>query len=134
MSVAVVIGPPVNCSGAAYSGVSARPALASERRGLARVRLSLEQLCDAEVEQLDFAVVADEHVRRLDVPVHDQVGVGVGDGREYVEEQADPGLEAEAPFVAVPIDRRTVDVLQHEIGLAERATRRRRRDARCGGG
>jgi len=56
--------------------------------------------------------------------MHDQVGVGVGDGREHVEEQADARLDPEALRVAVAVDLLALDVLQHEIGLT------RRRDAR----
>jgi hypothetical protein len=49
--------------------------------------IALEQLGNPEVEQLDLAADADEHVGRLDVAVHDQVGVCVGDGLEHVEKQ-----------------------------------------------
>ena len=63
-----------------------------------------EQLGDAEIEQLDAAVVIDEHVQRLDVAMHDQVRVRVGDGREHVEEQADARFAVEPLQVAVAID------------------------------
>ncbi len=58
------------------------------------VAVALDQLGDAEVEQLDLTVGADEHVGRLDVAVDDQVGVGVRDRFEDVEEQAEAGLDA----------------------------------------
>ncbi len=76
-----------------------------------------EQLGDAEVEQLDLAAGGDEHVRRLQVAVDDQVGVGVRDRRLDVQEQADARLDAEPLVVAVAIDVLAVDVLQHQVGL-----------------
>ena len=82
-----------------------------------RCRRRLEQLGDAEVEQLDLAVAGHEHVRRLQVAVDDQVGVGVRDRRQDVEEQADARLDAEPLVVAVAIDVLAVDVLEHQVGL-----------------
>ena len=111
----MVIWPPVTCSGAAYFGVSATP----PSRVSVDIPLSSssEQLGDAEVEQLDLAVVGHEHVRRLQVAVDDQVGVGVRDGRLHVQEQADALLDAEALVVAEAIDVLAVDVLEHQVRL-----------------
>ena len=81
-------------------------------------RIALDQLGDAEVEELDAPLLADEDVRRLDVAMDDQTGVGVGDGIEHVEEQAQPPLDGDRGALAVPIDRLPVDVLEHEVGLA----------------
>jgi len=55
MSVAVGDRAPATCSGAAYSGVKARP---PSRRELGRILPGIvaDQLGDAEVEQLDRAV------------------------------------------------------------------------------
>ncbi len=94
-SVAVVTGPRVICSGAANSGVSAAPAsrvsaLVSAGSDRSHRAIALDQLGDAEVEQLHLSIGADEHVRRLDVPVHDQVGVCVRDRLEDVEEEPQP--------------------------------------------
>ena len=47
----------------------------------------------------------------------DQVGVGVRDRRQHVEEQADARLDAEPLVVAVAIDVLAVDVLEHQVGL-----------------
>ena len=77
-----------------------------------------EQLGDAEVEQLDLAVAGDQHVRRLEVAVDDQVGVGVRDRRLDVQEQADAILDAEPLVVAEAIDVLAVDVLEHQVRLA----------------
>src|SRR5690606_28764042 len=75
----------------------------------------LQQLGDAEVEQLHAAIARDEHVRGLDVAVHHEVAVREGDGVAHVEEEAQPGLDAEAPPVAPGVDRLALDVLHDEV-------------------
>ena len=121
--MAVVTCPRASCSGAAYSGVSGAPAsrvsaLVSTGREPPHGASPSSSLAIAEVEQLDVAVAADEHVGRLEVAVHDQVGVRVGDGLQDIEEQAQPGLDAERVLGAVAVDALTVDVLDDEIRLA----------------
>ncbi len=93
-----MIAPSVICSGAAYSGVSARnrvrvgavsgvaaaggdPLRALGGRGL-------EQPGDAEVEELHLARIADQDVAGLEVAVHHQVVVGVPDRGADLEQQA----------------------------------------------
>src|SRR5262249_55450774 len=80
--------------------------------------LALEQLGDAEIEQLRVAGPVDEDVGRLDVAVDDQVGVRMGDGLENVEKEAEPLLDPEAAVPAIGVDRLALDVLEHEVGLA----------------
>jgi hypothetical protein len=75
------------------------------------VAFTLEELGDAEVEQLDLAVGAHQHVRGLQVPVHDQVRVCVRDRGRHVEEQPDPRLGAQAVGLAIGVDVRAVHVL-----------------------
>ncbi len=111
--------PPVSCSGAAYSGVKRRFAVAGQRGRLV-AGLALEQLGDAEIEQLHLAVRGHQDVRGLEVAVHDQVGVRVGDRRQHVEEQPHARLDAQAPRVAVAVDALAVDVLEHQVRLAVR--------------
>ena len=118
-SVAVVIGAPVSCSGAANSGVSGPSADAGHGRDI-RVRVGVNELGDAEIEQLDLTVGSHEHIGRLDVAMHDQVGVRVGDGLEHIEEQAHAGLEPERVMIAVGVDVLALDVLQHQVGLLHR--------------
>ena len=55
-SVAVVTTPPVSCSGAANSGVKARPPSRVSADASARSLVLLEELGDPEVEELDLAV------------------------------------------------------------------------------
>ena len=80
----------------------------------------LEQLGDAEVEQLDPTVRGDQHVGRFEIPVHDEVRVRVRDRRQDVQKQADTRGDAELSAVAVAVDLLAVDVLQHQKGLADR--------------
>src|SRR5262245_52962798 len=94
-----------------------------QRAGLARerttpLRFVLEQFRAAEVEQLDLAINADEHIPRLDVAVHDQIGVSVGNGLEYVEKESDARFDSERVLVAIPIDGLTVHMLENEVRLA----------------
>ena len=78
------MAPPSICSGAAYSGVNARAAVSVA--AVAAVAID-QQGGDAEVEQLHPAGAVDEDVRRLQVAVHDQVGVGVGDGIGHLQDE-----------------------------------------------
>ncbi len=73
-----------------------------------------------EVQKLDLAVRIDEHVGRFDVPMHDQVGMRMSNGREHVEEQTQARLDVEVLAVAVTVDLLALDVLEHEIGLTRR--------------
>jgi hypothetical protein len=79
--------------------------------------LRRQQLGHAEVEQPDGALPVDQDVRGLEVAVHDQVRVRVGDRGCHVQEQAHPLADAETAPVAVCVDRLAVHVLEHEIGL-----------------
>ena len=67
---------------------------------------------------LTSAIHADEHIGRLDIPVHDQVRVRVGDGLQHVEKQTDARLDPERVLVAVAVDGLTVHVLEDEVRLA----------------
>ena len=91
------------------------------RRGDARIaqlRVSVEQFGNPEIEQLDLASDADEHIRRFDVSVHDQVCVGVGDGLQHVEEETDARLDFEPQLVAMAIDGLPVDMLEDQVWLS----------------
>ena len=72
------------------------PAFARELGRLARRSAFLEQLGDAEVEQLDAAVLCDQDVGRLDVAMDDEVGVRVRHRGEDVEEEPHPRRDVES--------------------------------------
>jgi len=82
------------------------------------LRVARDQLRDAEVQQLDLAIHADEHIGRLDISMHDQVGVRVGDRLQHVEKQANARLDPLRLLVTVAVDGLTVDVLENEVRLA----------------
>ena len=122
-SVAVVTWPCASCSGAAYSGVSGAAGLSRERarldnRRITPLRVARDQLRDAEVQQLDLAIHADEHIGRLDISMHDQVCVRVGDGLQHIEKETDARLNPQRLLVAVAVDGLTVHVLENEVRLA----------------
>ena len=113
--MAIVAAAPVSCSGAAYSGVmSAFDCL----QRLSRRILVLEQLGDSEIEDFHRSVMADQDVRRLEIAVYDQVGVGVGDGLEHVEKQPDSRFDVEPVLVAIAVDVIALNVLENEIRLS----------------
>ena len=58
------------------------------------------------------------HVRRLDIPVYDQVRVCVSDGAEHIQKQADPRICVELAFLTVRIDMQTVDKFEDKVRLA----------------
>ena len=78
----------------------------------------VEQLGDAEVEELHLTTCRDEDVRGLQVAMQDQVAVGMRNGRQHVDEQPDPRLDIELSCVAPAVDRGSLDVLENQIGLA----------------
>src|SRR5690349_13562534 len=57
----------------------------SELCDCAFLSLALQEFCDAEIEQIHLAVVADEHVCRLDVAMHDQIGVCMRNRIKHIE-------------------------------------------------
>src|SRR5262249_4308596 len=71
-----------------------------------------------EIQQLHLAVVADEYIGGLNIPMHDQVGVRVRHCIEHILEKPDPRLNMQLAHVAVAINRLALNVLQNEIGLA----------------
>ncbi len=78
----------------------------------------VEQLGDAEVEQLGFAVGGDEDVAGLEVAMDDEVGVGVLYCGAHLAEDFEAASDGDPFFVAVFIERLAVDVLHDEVGLA----------------
>ena len=75
-----------------------------------------QQLCDAEIKQLDGPVPGDEDIGGLQVAVDDEVAVCVADPGKNALEQRDPRLDAELETIAVRVDRFTLDILEHEVG------------------
>ena len=91
------------------------PLLEPRQRRVGGRERRVEQLGDAEVEQLHAAGRVDDDVRGLEVAVDDEVLVRVLDRRADVEEQPQPRLDAQPVGVAVRGDRLAVHVLHHEV-------------------
>jgi hypothetical protein len=77
-----------------------------------------DDLGDAEVEQLGLALMGYENISRLDVTMHDEVLVCVLHGVADSHEQHQPFVDRQAPAIAVTVDGRAVDELDHQIGYA----------------
>jgi hypothetical protein len=90
-----------------------------QRRGrrAARGGVVVEQLGDAEIEQLHLPGAVDQDVRRLQVAVQDQLAVRMRDRADHVLQQAHARAEVEPVAVAPLVDRRALDVLEHQIRL-----------------
>ena len=85
---------------------------------LARVAAGgVQQLRDAEVQQLDLAGRGDEDVRGLQVAVQDQPVVGVGHRVQHVEEECEPLGQRQLLRAAVAVDGLARHVFQHQVGL-----------------
>ena len=88
-----------------------------EQRRLAQ-QLGLEELGDAEIEELRGAVGRHQDIRGLEVPVHDEVLVGVLDGTAYGAEDLQALRNRQLLRVAIAVDRLTLDVFEDEVGHA----------------
>ena len=94
-----------------------RVARAGGERGLRVAAGVVQQLGDAEVQQLHVAARGDEDVARFQVAVQDQPVVRLRDRAQHVQHQAQARIDGEREAAAVLVDRLAVDVFEHEVGL-----------------
>ena len=101
-------------------GVLGRGGTAGQARELGRLAAAaiVEQLGDAEVEQLHRAGVGDEDVRGLEIAVHDQPRMRGLHGAEHLREQRQPLAQPEPALTAVDVDRQAIDAFERQPGLA----------------
>ena len=64
-----------------------------------------------------MAIFVDQHIRRLDIAVHDQVGVCVRHRAEHIKKERDPSLNIERALVAITIDWVALDIFKDDIRL-----------------
>ena len=76
----------------------------------------VEDLGDAEVEELRLPPRRDQDVRRLQVPVDHQRLVGMIHGVADLQEEVQSLIQGEAPVPAVLVDGPALDVLHHDEG------------------
>ena len=89
----------------------------SHRHGVGRMA-GIEQLGDAEVQQLHLARRGDQDVVGLQVAMDDQILVGVMHGGAHGPHQRDPLGNWQPATFAIHIDRLAIDVLHDQIGRA----------------
>ena len=92
--------------------------LLRERAVAHTVGRRVEQLGDAEVEQLHLARRGDEDVRRLQVAVQDQPVVRVRHRVQHVQHQVQPRGQRQVVRGAELVDGQARHVFQHQVGLA----------------
>ena len=85
---------------------------------------SSQQLCDPEVQQPDLAIGGDQNIRRLQIPMHDELRVRVGDGIRDLRKQLQPRLQIDLLVAAVLVDLMSFDVLDREKRLPLRGEAR----------
>ncbi|MCR6701670.1 MAG: hypothetical protein NVV68_11175 [Dokdonella sp.] len=74
----------------------------------------IDQLGDAEIEQLDLSGRRDQQVRRLEIAMHDQPRMRMRDRRADDQEQTQPRGDAESGTFAVRAQVDAVDVLERQ--------------------
>ena len=75
----------------------------------------MDDLGNAEVEQLRDAGGRDENIRRFEIAVYDQVLMSVGDGAANLTEKLEPFADRKLTLFRVVIDPLACDVLHDEI-------------------
>ena len=76
----------------------------------------VEQLGDAEVEQLHLTVGGDQHVGWLQIAMHDQRAMRRGHRAAHLQEQQQARAQRQAAIARVIGDRHAVDQFQHDVG------------------
>ncbi len=76
----------------------------------------MQELGDAEIQELHIAIAGDENVPGLEVTMHYEVAVRVRDRVQHVQEKPYARLNVQILPAAVLVNRLTLDVLEHEIG------------------
>src|SRR5262249_21753884 len=80
-------------------------------------RIRLDELGNAEVEQLHHAIGTDQDVGWLDIPMHDQVGMRVTYRGQDIQEELQTAPDIQFVVIAVSIEGGSFNILQHQIRL-----------------
>src|SRR5215813_251439 len=104
--------------GCSVLGRESPTAMSCQLGGLCGYRFTLQELGDAEVEQLHSPGVRHQDVRWLDVAMEDEIAMRFRHRREHVEKERHPRSHVERMRIAKAIDRFALDVLEDEIRLA----------------
>src|SRR5579864_4642534 len=90
------------------------------RHRAAHTGFGIEQLGDAEIEQLRYAILVHQNVPRFQVAMHDQVAMRAGDGLTDLQKETQPSSEVEPSVLTVDVQRLTLDILHHQEGATIR--------------
>ncbi len=78
-------------------------------------KVILQQLGDAEIEQLDRPFSVDHDVRRLEIAMHHEVGVRISHRGANIAEQCEPRCKVGAFGPDPAIDRLSVDIIHDHV-------------------
>src|SRR5262249_10599115 len=111
----------VGCCGDCFAGQLFRRRIFRCQRSTALVspvrRFVFKKFGNSEIKQLCLSIVPYQYIRGLEITVHDQVGMGLGYGLEYIKEQSNSRSDVEPLLVAIPVDVITINVLKHKVRL-----------------
>ena len=94
---------------------SAHPGLQWSAPSQTSIAFFDKQLGNTKIQQFDFAVVAHQHIGRLNIPMNNQVGMGFGHGAQHVEKKPDSAVHVELVFLAILVDGHSVNIFKDEI-------------------
>ena len=80
----------------------------------------VQKFCNAEIQQFGYAGRRHQNIRGLQVPMHDEVLVGVMDGGAHGLKQPEPGGNIQAVGVAEGVDGDAIDVFHDDVHGAVR--------------
>ena len=83
-----------------------------------RLLVVAEWFGDAEVEQPGSLCGIDQHIGRFDIPMNDQVRMGVGHCIHHLEQQVQPLFQAELVVADVSVDGLAIDQLHDDVRRA----------------
>ena len=81
-----------------------------------RAQARLQQLGDAEVEELHRAIGGDENVVGFEIAMDDQMLMRVAHGRTHIAKQPQALANGQFPLLAIPVERFALDQIHDQIG------------------
>ena len=93
-------------------GSKGRTGFAREQGCGTHLAFALQEFGNPEVQQLDFTAGGDQHVRRFDIAMDNQIRMGVRHCGQHIQKQANACIEVELVLVAILIDGVALDILQ----------------------
>ena len=82
------------------------------------VNTGMEELGNTKIEQLDITRLCDQDVAGFQIPMHDQILMGIMNRCTYFLKQHKPLRQCQTMILAVRGNRTTIHIFHDEIGLA----------------